>query len=196
MKNNNIIKNNPVLVQGLGLLPVIAVTKNLKEALLMSALVLFVMIFSNAIIYLIRKLTREDINHIAIISIVATFSTVLILLAQKYLPEITVSLGIYLPLLIINSLIIFEAQNVGKSTGFGKVIINTIFSALGFSLVMIFISLIRELLGVGSLFGIKIIPDEFIIPTLQSPMLGFILVAILMLCFSKKSTNTETKEAK
>ncbi len=193
---NNLIINNPVAVQGFGLLPVIAVTRNLKEAVLMSVLIIATMLLSSVFISVFKKLIYEKYEYIAFMSIISAFTTLMVLLAQKLFPEITNNIGIYLPLVAVNSLVLYRIRAYAAVQKVGDTVLDSITNGLGFFITMLVVAFIRELLGLGTLFGFRIIPKDFVIPTFTEPMMAFIIVGLLIAFFNWYSRESKLKGAK
>ena len=169
-----IIISNPVFVLALGLCPSLAVSGNLDNALGMSAGVLFVLLGSNIIISLIRNFVPDIVRIPVYIVIIATFVTVIGLLFEAYVPTLYDSLGIYLPLIVVNCIILGRAEAFASRNRVLYSIADAIGASIGFMLALVLIALFRQILGTGglSVFGVEI----FTLPVLgEHPMLFFIL---------------------
>ena len=180
---NNLIINNPVAVQGFGLLPVIAVTRNLKEAVLMSVLIIATMLLSSVFISVFKKLIYEKYEYIAFMSIISAFTTLMVLLAQKLF-------------VAVNSLVLYRIRAYAAVQKVGDTVLDSITNGLGFFITMLVVAFIRELLGLGTLFGFRIIPKDFVIPTFTEPMMAFIIVGLLIAFFNWYSRESKLKGAK
>ena len=169
-----IIISNPVFILALGLCPTLAVTSSLDNALGMSAGVIFVLLCSNIIISIIRKATPAAARIPVFIVVIATFVTILSLVFQAYIPPLYESLGIYLALIVVNCIILGRAEVFASKNSVLLSIGDALGIGIGFTLALVIISLLREILGTGSLsvFGFQL----FKIPVLSaSPMTFFIL---------------------
>ena len=169
-----IIITNPVFVLVLGLCPTLAVSNSLNNALGMSAGVIFVLLGSNIIISLLRKVTPNLVRIPVFIVVIATFVTILSLVFEAYLPPLYESLGIYLPLIVVNCIILGRAEVFASKNSVVLSIADGLGVGIGFMLALIIVSFLRELLGTGTLevFGKQL----FSIPILaESPMSVFIL---------------------
>lgn len=169
-----IIITNPVFVLVLGLCPTLAVSNSLNNALGMSAGVIFVLLGSNIIISLLRKVTPNLVRIPVFIVVIATFVTILSLVFEAYLPPLYESLGIYLPLIVVNCIILGRAEVFASKNSVVLSIADGLGVGIGFMLSLIIVSFLRELLGTGTLevFGKQL----FSIPILaESPMSVFIL---------------------
>ena len=184
-----IILTNPVFVLVLGLCPTLAVTTSVNNALGMGAGVIFVLLGSNVIISLIRKVTPNMVRIPVFIVVIAAFVTILSLLFEAYLPPLYESLGIYLPLIVVNCIILGRAEVFASKNSVMLSMADGIGSGLGFTIALIIIAFLREVLGTGSLviFGRQL----FSIPVLsESPLSifimppgAFIIIAVLMALF-------------
>ena len=169
-----IVISNPVFVLALGLCPTLAITSSLSNALGMSAGVIFVLLCSNIIISSMRKIIPDMVRIPVFIVIIATFVTILSLVFQAYLPPLYESLGIYLALIVVNCIILGRAEVFASKNSVLLSILDALGIGIGFTMALVIISFIREILGTGSLsiFG-KVL---FKLPVLhESPMAFFIL---------------------
>jgi electron transport complex protein RnfE len=169
-----IIISNPVFVLALGLCPSLAVSSNLDNALGMSAGVLFVLLGSNIIISLIRNAVPDIVRIPVFIVIIATFVTVIGLLFEAYVPSLYDSLGIYLPLIVVNCIILGRAEAFASKNRVLYSVADALGASIGFMLALVLIAIFRQILGTGglSVFGVEL----FTLPVLgDHPMLFFIL---------------------
>jgi electron transport complex protein RnfE len=169
-----IVVTNPVFVLVLGLCPTLAVSNSLNNALGMSVGVIFVLLGSNIIISLLRKVTPDLVRIPVFIVVIATFVTILSLVFEAYLPPLYESLGIYLPLIVVNCIILGRAEVFASKNSVVLSIADALGVGFGFTIALIIISFFRELLGTGGLeiFGKQL----FSIPVLaESPMSIFIM---------------------
>lgn len=169
-----IVVTNPVFVLVLGLCPTLAVSNSLNNALGMSVGVIFVLLGSNIIISLLRKVTPDLVRIPVFIVVIATFVTILSLVFEAYLPPLYESLGIYLPLIVVNCIILGRAEVFASKNSVILSIADAFGVGFGFTIALIIISFFRELLGTGGLeiFGKQL----FSIPVLaESPMSIFIM---------------------
>ena len=169
-----IVITNPVFVLVLGLCPTLAVSNSLNNALGMSAGVIFVLLGSNIIISLLRKITPNLVRIPVFIVVIATFVTILSLVFEAYLPPLYESLGIYLPLIVVNCIILGRAEVFASKNSVVLSIADAFGVGFGFTISLIIVAFFRELLGTGGLevFGKQL----FSIPVLaESPMSVFIM---------------------
>ncbi len=171
--NKGIFKENPVLVLLLGLCPTLAVSTSLDNALGMTAAVLFVLISANIIVSLIRNFTPEKVRIPVFIVIIATLVTIVDLSMQAFLPELSESLGIFIPLIVVNCIILGRAEAFASKNSLKDSVADALGMGVGFGVAIFLVSFFRQLLGTGevSLFGVGIS-----LPGLSSnPMAIFIL---------------------
>jgi electron transport complex protein RnfE len=169
-----IIISNPVFVLALGLCPVLAVSNSLDNAFGMSAGVLFVLLGSNVIVAAIRKAIPNIVRIPVFIVIIATFVTIVGLVFEAYIPALYDSLGIYLPLIVVNCIILGRAEVFASKNRILYSIADALGASIGFMLALVIISFFRQILGSGelSVFGIAL----FKLPVLgENPMLLFVL---------------------
>jgi Na+-translocating ferredoxin:NAD+ oxidoreductase subunit E len=169
-----IVVTNPVFVLVLGLCPALAVTSSIDNALGMGAGVIFVLLCSNIIISLIRKITPGMVRIPVFIVVIATFVTILSLVFEAYIPPLYESLGIYLALIVVNCIILGRAEAFAQKNPVLLSIADALGIGIGFTISLLIVSLFREILGTGSLsiFGFTL----FSIPVLsETPMAFFIM---------------------
>ena len=144
----------------LGMCPTLAVTTSAVNGIGMGLSTLAVLIFSNLIISLMRKIIPDQVRLPAYIVIVASLVTVVDLLLQAYAPGLYSALGIYIPLIVVNCIILGRAEAYANKVGPGLALFDGLGMGLGFTIALTLIGMIRELLGAGSLFGRQILPDS------------------------------------
>ena len=156
-----IIKENPILVYALGLCPSLAVTSSAENGLGMGVAASFVLILSNAIISLIKKLAPDKIRIPVFITVIATFVTIVKLVMAAYLPALSKSLGIFIPLIVVNCIILGRAEAFASKNNIFKSVLDGVGMGLGFTLVLVLIGGIREILGNGTIFNVQIMPAGY-----------------------------------
>lgn len=169
-----IVISNPVFVLALGLCPVLAVSNSLDNAFGMSAGVLFVLLGSNIIVATIRKAVPNMVRIPIYIVIIATFVTIVGLVFEAYVPTLYESLGIYLPLIVVNCIILGRAEAFASKNRVLYAIADAVGASVGFMLALVMISFFRQMLGTGeiSIFGVEL----FQLPVLsEHPMIFFVL---------------------
>lgn len=151
-----ICKENPIFVLLLGLCPTLAVTTSVKNGLGMGAATTFVLFFSNLIVSMIKNFIPANIRIPCYIVIIATFVTIVEMLMQAYFPGLNQSLGIFIPLIVVNCVILGRAEAFASKNSVLESIYDAIGMGIGFTLSLSLIALIREILGSGTLMDIKI----------------------------------------
>lgn len=155
---NGIITENPTFVMMLGMCPTLAVTSSAINGLGMGLTTTAVLILSNVFISLLRKVIPDKVRIPAFIVIVATFVTLIQLLLQAYLPSLNKALGVYIPLIVVNCIILGRAEAYASKNPPIPSLFDGIGMGLGFTLSITCIGAVRELLGAGQLFGHQILP--------------------------------------
>lgn len=158
---NGIVKENPTFVLMLGMCPTLAVTTSAVNGLGMGLTTAAVLALSNLLISLLRKLIPDKVRIPAFIVIIASFVTMAQLLLEAYLPDLNEALGVYIPLIVVNCIILGRAESYAYSHDPVPSLFDGIGMGLGFSLALTCIGGIRELLGAGQLFGINIMPKSY-----------------------------------
>ncbi len=189
---NGLINENPTFVQLLGMCPTLAVTTSLKNGIGMGLSATAVLIASNALISLLRKIIPEKVRIAAYIVIIAAFVTIIEMLLNAYLPSLASELGIFIPLIVVNCIILARAESFASKNPVGKSILDGLGMGLGFTMALAIISGIREFFGAGTLFDIKIYADIITPPSIviMAPggfiVLGLIVAAINRICSGRK----------
>lgn len=158
---NGIIKENPTFVLMLGMCPTLAVTTSAMSGMSMGLTTMAVLIMSNFVISALRKIIPERVRIPAYIVIVATLVTVVQLLLQANLPSLYDTLGIYIPLIVVNCIILGRAEAFASKNNPILSILDGVGMGLGFTLALTCIGLVRELLGAGTAFGYTIMPKAY-----------------------------------
>lgn len=153
---NGILKENPVLTLLLGLCPSLAVTTSAENGVGMGLSTMFVLICSNIAISSMKKFIPEKVRIPSYIVIIASFVTILGFLLKAYLPELDKALGLYVPLIVVNCIILGRAEMFASKKPIGDSALDGIGMGLGFTLALLLIGVIRELLGAGTIFGFAI----------------------------------------
>ncbi len=158
---NGLLKENPTFVLFLGMCPTLAVTTGVTNAIGMGLSTTAVLICSNLVISLLRNFIPSKIRIASYIVIIAGFVTVVEMLLKAYLPSLSESLGIYIPLIVVNCIILGRAEAFASKNGVFKSILDGIGMGLGFTIALILIASVRETLGAGAFAGIPIFGDKF-----------------------------------
>lgn len=157
---NGVIKENPSFVLMLGMCPTLAVTTSAVNGLGMGVSTMVVLIVSNLVISLLRKLIPDAVRLPAYIVVVASFVTVVEMLTQAYLPSLYSALGIYIPLIVVNCIILGRAEAYASKNGPLLSVFDGVGMGLGFTMALTILGIIREFLGAGSVFGTRILPNS------------------------------------
>jgi len=155
---NGILPENPVYRQLLGMCPVLAVTNGMKPAMTMAGATAFVLISANIIVSLIRHLLKPHLRILVFTLTIATFVTIADRFLAAYVYEMSKQLGPYVPLIIVNCLIISRCEICSSKQGVGVAIADGVGMALGFALALASIATVREILGSGTWFGLRVMP--------------------------------------
>ena len=181
-----ILRENPVLVLILGTCPTLATTTNVVGAFGMGIAALVVLVCSNVLISLLRKVIPDDVRIPCYIVIIAGFVTIVQMIVQAYFPALYDMLGVYLALITVNCIILGRAEMFAGKNSVGKSALDGIGMGIGFLLALILISLVREVLGAGSFWGIEIpVLVDFKIPVLAQAPGGFLVYGILIAIMNK-----------
>ena len=179
---NGIVKENPCIILMLGMCPTLAVTTSAINGLGMGLSTLAVLIFSNLIISIMRNIIPDQVRLPAYIVIVATLVTIVDLLLQAYVPSIYSALGIYIPLIVVNCIILGRAEAYANKVPPMPAMFDGIGMGLGFTVGLTLIGICREILGSGSIFGFQFIPDQFHISIfVMAPGAFFVLAGLTAL---------------
>ena len=184
-----LLTQNPVLVQVLGMCSTMAITTSFFNGLGMGVAVLVILTLSNIIISLIRKIVPDKIRIAMFIVVIAGFVTMVDLLIQAFLPDLASSLGVFIPLIVVNCIILGRAEGFSYKNGVVDSFFDGIFQGIGYTVVLLIMCIIREFLGNGAFGGgilgldgkgIQIIPAEFGIKMLTLPVGGFLVLGCLI----------------
>jgi len=189
--SKGIIKDNPIFVLVLGMCPTLAVTTSVENALGMGFAATFVLLCSNIIISMIKNITPSKIRIPVYIVVIASFVTIVNMVMEAYVPALHKSLGLFIPLIVVNCIILGRAEAFASKNNVLMSIADAIGMGLGFTLSLTIIGSIREILGAGTWLNIKLMPityDPMLVAILAPGAfitLGF-LMAILNLVKEKK----------
>lgn len=185
---NGIIKENPTFVLMLGMCPTLAVTTSAINGLGMGLTTMVILTMSNMMISLLRKVIPDSVRMPAYIVVVASFVTIVQLLLQGFIPSLYESLGIYIPLIVVNCIILGRAEAYASKNGVVSSIFDGIGMGLGFTVGLTSIGIVREILGAGAVFGIQLFDGGATIFILAPG--AFFVLAMLVAAMNK------TKEGK
>ena len=181
---DGLIKNNPTFVLVLGMCPTLATTTSAINGLEMGLATLFVLVLSNIAISLVAPAVPDKVRIPVYIVVIATFVTVLQLLMQAYVPSVYDTLGLFIPLIVVNCIVLGRAEAFANKNSVGASDLDGLGVGLGFTLSLTVIGVVREILGSGSVFGWKFIPGDGILAFVMAPG-AFIALGYLMVLFNK-----------
>lgn len=179
-----IIKENPTFVLVLGMCPTLATTTSAINGMGMGAATMAVLIMSNIVISLIKNLIPDKVRIPAFIVVIASFVTVIQLLMQAYVPALYKSLGIFIPLIVVNCIILGRAEAFASKNGAFDSALDGLGIGLGFTCSLTIIGAVRELLGSGAIFGQSLIGGDGMLVFVLAPG-GFLVLGYLMVLFNK-----------
>ncbi|MBS7343167.1 MAG: electron transport complex subunit E [Parabacteroides sp.] len=158
---NGLLKENPTFVLLLGMCPTLGTTSSAMNGLSMGLATTFVLICSNIVISAVKKLIPDLVRIPAYIVIIATFVTVVQLCMEAYTPALYASLGLYIPLIVVNCIVLGRAESFAAKNGVVASAFDGIGIGLGFTWALALLGACRELLGSGKLFGVTLMPEEY-----------------------------------
>ena len=188
-----LVKENPTFVLLLGLCPTLATTTSAVNGLSMGLATLFVLVLSNMAISLVAPYTPDKVHipdtpdkvHIPVyIVVIATFVTLLQFLMQAYTPGIYATLGLFIPLIVVNCIVLGRAEAFASKNGVVDSALDGIGIGIGFTLALTVLGLVREILGSGSAFGWKLLPGDGMLAFVMAPG-AFLCLGYLMVLFNK-----------
>ena len=174
------LTQNPVLVQLLGMCSTLAITTTVSNGIGMGASVTIILTLSNIIISLLRKVIPEQVRIACYIVVIAGFVTMVDLLLQAFFPDIAESLGVFIPLIVVNCIILARAESFASKNKPVSAAVDGICQGLGYTMVLIVMSAIRELLGSGALAGTQLFPAEYSASLIAQPVGGFLTLGCLI----------------
>ena len=197
MLKEGLVTNNPVLVQVLGMCSTLAITTSIMNGLGMGVSVLIILTLANIVISAIRKVVPDKIRIAMFIVVIAGFVTCVDLLLQAFVPAIAASLGVFIPLIVVNCIILGRAESFAYKNGVLASAMDGITQGIGYTVVLLIMCFIRELFGAGTLMDIRIIPEQFPIGMLTLPVGGFLvlgcLIAFMQWALAKSKNKEESK---
>lgn len=198
-----LITQNPVLVQLLGMCSTMAITTSFFNGLGMGVSVLIILTLSNIFIALLRKIIPNEVRIACFIVVIAGFVTCVDLLLKAFVPALSNSLGVFIPLIVVNCIILGRAESFSYKNGVAASFWDGIFQGFGYTVVLMVMCIIREFLGAGTFGGgilnggdgIQILPEQFPIGMLTLPVGGFLvlgcLIALMQWALSRPKKNKE-----
>ena len=199
-----LLTKNPVTVQLLGMCSTMAITTMLFNGIGMGISVLIILTCSNVVISLLRKVIPPKIRIACYIVVIAGFVTMVDLLLQAYLPSLSESLGVFIPLIVVNCIILGRAEAFASKNSVGASLLDGIFQGIGYTVALIIMCVVRELLGSGTILGgfsfinngggIRIIPEVYPALLVVLPVGGFLTLGFLIAASQWLMARSEAKE--
>ena len=202
-----LISQNPVLVQLLGMCSTLAITTSFFNGLGMGVSVLVILTLSNIFISLLRKIIPNEVRIACYIVVIAGFVTCVDLILKAFVPALSNSLGVFIPLIVVNCIILGRAEAFASKNGVGAAAVDGICQGIGYTLVLIIMCVFRELLGAGTFGagllgggelgaapGLRIIPEQFGIKILTMPVGGFLTLGALIAAMQWALAKAENKK--
>lgn len=182
---NGIIKENPTFVLLLGMCPTLATTTSATNGMSMGLATMFVLICSNFVISLIKNVVPDMVRIPVFVVVIAAFVSILQMLMEAYMPSINKSLGIYIPLIVVNCIILGRAEAFACKNNPLASICDGIGMGLGFTLALTLLGSVRELIGAGTLFGVTLLPETYNVLLFVLPPGAFITLGYLIAIVNK-----------
>ena len=179
---NGIIDENPTFRLLLGMCPTLAISTAATNGLGMGLAATFVLVFSNLVISLLRKVIPEKVRIPSFVVVIASFVTMIDLLLKAFIPSLSESLGMYIPLIVVNCIIFARAESFAFKNGPIESIFDGLGMGLGFTIALTILSAIRECIGAGTIFGMQVMPANYQpMAFAVMPSGGFIFLGVLLL---------------
>ena len=179
---NGIIDENPTFRLLLGMCPTLAISTAATNGLGMGLAATFVLVFSNLVISLLRKVIPEKVRIPSFVVVIASFVTMIDLLLKAFIPSLSESLGMYIPLIVVNCIIFARAESFAFKNGPIESIFDGLGMGLGFTIALTILSAVRECIGAGTIFGMQVMPANFQpMAFAVMPSGGFIFLGVLLL---------------
>ena len=193
---------NPVTVQLLGMCSTMAITTTLFNGLGMGVSVLIILTLSNILIAALRKIIPNNIRIACFIVVIAGFVTIVDLMLQASIPALSKSLGLFIPLIVVNCIILGRAEAFSYKNTIAASTLDGIFQGLGYTIILVIMCVIREFLGAGTFGGgilnggdgIQILPEQFPMGMLTLPVGGFLVLACLIAAMQWALSKSKNKE--
>lgn len=186
------VDNNPTFMLILGMCPTLGTTTSAINGFSMGLATMFVLILSNVLISAVARIIPEKVRIPCYIVIIATLVCVLQLLMQVYVPALYKTLGIYIPLIVVNCIILGRAEAYAKDHNPGDSALDGLGVGIGFTFALTILGMVREFLGNGSFFGIKLFPGDGVLAFVLAPG-GFLALAYLIVIFRKLTAKIVNK---
>ena len=194
---NGIFKENPTFVLFLGMCPTLAVTTSAFNAIGMGLSTMVVLVFANIFISLLRNFIPDKVRIAAYIVVIASFVTIIEMVLKAYAQSVSEALGIYIPLIVVNCIILGRAEAFASKNGPLKSVIDGLGMGLGFTCALFILGTIREVLGAGTFFGIPLFGESFSPMTIMIlPPGAFITLGLVVMVINIISSRRKKEESK
>ena len=192
---NGIVKENPALILMLGMCPTLAVTTSASNGLGMGLSTMAVLVLANLLISLLRKIIPDDVRLPAFIVVVASLVTVVEMITQAYMPALYESLGLYIPLIVVNCIILGRAEAFASKNGPVASIFDGVGMGVGFTVALVIIGFLREFIGTGAAFGVQVLPESYPgIGIFTNAPGAFMVMAFVVAVMNKMNIKTRANE--
>ena len=182
---NGIVKENPTFVLMLGMCPTLATTTSAVNGMAMGLATMAVLICTNVVISLLKSLTPDKVRIPVFIVVIAAFVTILQMVIKAFLPDIDAALGLFIPLIVVNCIILGRAEAFAAKQSSVASLFDGIGIGLGFTLGLTLLGIVREVLGSGSIFGFTLLPETYNILLFVLPPGAFITLGFLIAIVNK-----------
>ncbi len=194
---NGLLNENPTFRLLLGMCPTLAITKAASSGLGMGLATTFVLVFSNLVVSMLRNIIPDKVRIPSYVVVIATFVTIIDLLIKAFLPALSSTLGIYIPLIVVNCIIFARAESFASKNPVLPSIADGLGMGLGFTGALVLLSSVREIIGTGAWFGMQVMPEGYQpMAIATSPAGGFIFLGILLLLVNALIANIERSKAR
>jgi len=187
--NKGFFRENAVFVLFLGLCPTLGVTTSVINGVGMGLATTFVLLMSNIVVTMVKNFIPDKVRIPSFIVIIASFVTIVELLMQAYLPSLFDELGLFIPLIVVNCLVLGRAEAFASKNTFTSSVVDGLGMGLGFTMALFFLGGVREILGSGSFLGFKFIPGDGILLFILAPG-AFIALGYLIMIMNKINKKT------
>ena len=195
--SSGIVKNNPTFVLVLGMCPTLGTTTSAENGMGMGLATMAVLIMSNLVISLIKNIIPDKVRIPAFIVVIASFVTIIQMLMQAYVPALYGALGVFIPLIVVNCIILGRAEAFASKNSVAASAVDGICQGIGYTVVLLILSAFRELLGAGTLLGIQVMPSSYVpAGMLTLPVGGFLCLGTLIAIMQWALARSEKKKAK
>lgn len=189
---NGILKENPTFVLLLGMCPTLATTSSAINGMSMGLATMFVLICSNAVISLLKNVIPDMVRIPSFIVVIATFVTIIEMVMNAYVPALTESLGIFIPLIVVNCIVLGRAESFASKNGLLSSVFDGVGIGFGFTLALTLLGASRELLGTGKIFSLSVYPEQYGSLIFVLAPGAFIVLGYLIAIFNKLQRKKET----